>query len=343
MKRKILCITATIVLVVTTVSFKNSEECDKITMTVDETATKIELEFRGDGKVCVDWGDDKITTATISAINQVIRHSYNNFDESHHVTIEAAEIKTFTCKGKGIVLLDVSKCKHLEQLRCSFVNLKSLYTGNNIPLKLIECKNNRLESLDVSKFINLESLWCSNNNIKFLSTVNNRHLKTIVCEDNNMDSLDIRGNIELSLLSCQRNRIKSIDLSTNIALRAVICGSNPLKSIDISKNTLLEILFCQKNQIELLDISKNVALKQVDCNNNQIKYIKLNKNIDYAEIYCNNNQISADKLNKMFKKLYNNTDKKYKKFIHIENNLGTETCKTSIAEKKGWKVIRKSF
>jgi len=86
--------------------------------------------------------------------------------------------------------------------------------------------------------------------------------------------------------------------------------------LDVSNNTNLIELFCAVNQLTTLDVSKNAKLDRMSCHNNLFSAAALN------DLLTTMPAVSKD----------------CEAFIY--KNPGTDDCEASIAENKGWKIIK---
>ena len=102
-------------------------------------------------------------------------------------------------------------------------------------------------------------------------------------------------------------------------ITALNCMSSELTSLDVSKNTALEYLAVVESQLTNLDLSKNTALSSLKFD------------------LCG---LSTAALNALFGTLHGNTIPNQQKTISINDNPGTNTCDPSIAERKGWRVLK---
>ncbi|MDR3235754.1 MAG: hypothetical protein LBT48_03390, partial [Prevotellaceae bacterium] len=94
-----------------------------------------------------------------------------------------------------------------------------------------------------------------------------------------------------------------------------LCSDNQLTALDVSKNTALRVLRCGGNELPTLDVSKNAAL---------------------IELECYKNQLTKKAINALFSALPTYSYGR----IWIDGNPGSADCTPSIAENKGWEVIR---
>ena len=178
------------------------------------------------------------------------------------------------------------------------------------------------------------------NHLTALDVSQNTALERLCCCINYIKELDVRKNVSLETLCCGHNFLTTLDVSHNTALEALFCDGNGLSALDVSQNTALEIFDCSHNNLTALDVSRNTALEHLFCDFNQLTALDVSKNpaLDYLE--CNNNLFSAAALNALFETLPENTVSNC--YIDVKENPGAEECDASIAENKGWKVIKES-
>ena len=121
-------------------------------------------------------------------------------------------------------------------------------------------------------------------------------------------------------------------------ITAVGCSNNRFTGLDVSKNTALELLVCSNNLLTSLDISKNTELQYLKGQDNLLANFHLGKNLKLAEIYLSNNKLTESALNSIFTALPTVFDYHELSAFVICDNPGTDTCDTSIAINKGWRV-----
>lgn len=173
----------------------------------------------------------------------------------------------------------------LENLNCSYNELKNLDLSKNIAITTLDCSRNNLTQINVSLNTNLVSLECSYNRLSVLNITDNRLLETFICEFNYLTSLNLTNNINLKTLSTGYNRLINIDVSKNILLEKFRCYFNLLIDLDLSKNINIIEVFCGYNKIIRLDLSINKKLEVFSCISNSLTYLNLkngsNTNLRY--------------------------------------------------------------
>ncbi|HEX6427958.1 MAG TPA: hypothetical protein VF008_09745, partial [Niastella sp.] len=76
-----------------------------------------------------------------------------------------------------------------------------------------------------------------------------------------------------------------------------------------------------------------------NCSFNNLNSLSILSNAAYRKIDCRNNNLSAAALNKIFDSLPVNSTPTTPYRIYIQNNPGTFSCNTVIANQKGWNVF----
>ena len=121
------------------------------------------------------------------------------------------------------------------------------------------------------------------------------------------------------------------------------CVDNNLTTLDVSGNPALEGLFCSENQLTELDVSHLLHLVSLACNENKLTSLNVSRQIKLERLYCRYNYMSAAALNALFTSLPSSGAPKQ---IWVSNNgpdcdgSGSRECDVTIAEKKGWNVLK---
>ena len=145
---------------------------------------------------------------------------------------------------------------------------------------------------------------------------------------------------------CNNQKITALDVSRNPNLKQLYCFGSQLTTLDVSRNTALTDLHCDNNQLTTLDVSGATALRNLYCKGNQLTKLDMSSNTGLTRLNCINNQLTASALNDLFRSLhiffiYSSTKKEqYFQHLWIYDNPGTSDCDVSIAEEKGWTVMR---
>jgi len=136
----------------------------------------------------------------------------------------------------------------------------------------------------------------------------------------------------------------SISSDHNIAIAGgnityLACHENLLTQLDVSRNTALSALVCFRNQLTSLDLSRNTRLGFLDCTNNKLTSLDMSRQSSLWHLECNENALTSEALNTMLGTLHHYVLRSTKE-VYIGNNPGTDDCDISIAEDKGWVVIK---
>ena len=136
---------------------------------------------------------------------------------------------------------------------------------------------------------------------------------------------------------CNNSQLTTLDVVKKTMLISLDCSNNQIETLDVSNNIALTELFCNKNQLTVLNISTNIALGSLNCSENKLTALDANKNVELIWLNCSDNNLGVSALDALFGTLHN---KPGEKTIHIADNPGTNTCTVSIAEGKGWTVLK---
>src|SRR3990167_1106140 len=184
-------------------------------------------------------------------------------------------------------ILDVSKHKRLQKLRCSGYGIKHVSLPFSSSLVELHLDGNKLSHLDIENSSNLKHLSCSSNELKKLRILNLEGLLFLDCSHNEIDHLDTGNNRQLLELHVYGNKLRSLDISKNDLLIVLNCGSNNIKSIDISNQTFLQQFFCFNTPIEQLNLAFNVELVGLECRRTNVKELDVRNLSDAIVIRCN--------------------------------------------------------
>jgi len=156
---------------------------------------------------------------------------------------------------------------------------------------------------------------------------------------NFMHTITLTGD-NIEYLECNHQNILVLDVSKSPSLTELHCGWNLLTGLDVSRNTALTGLYCNINYLTDLDVSKNTELYYLACHTNQLTKLDVSANSKLRILYCENNQLTSEALNAMFGTLHDNAITGFTKVVGITDNPGTNDCNASIAENKGWSVVK---
>jgi len=157
-----------------------------------------------------------------------------------------------------------------------------------------------------------------------------------------LHTITIHG--EVAGLECGWNKLTSIDLSENSGVESLFCSDNQLTNLDIGHLTNLGNLSCSNNQLTSLDVRKLINLKKLYCRNNRLTSLNVSGLTQLDTVSCQYNYMDAAALNNLFTSL--SPSSKNIGLIYVQYNgpnndgSGTRECDVTIAEKKGWKVLK---
>ncbi len=267
-------------------------------------------------------GDDTITDAEISEIWEMDCSEQNiaSLDGIEHFT----RLNILKCSKNTLMELDVSKCENLNDLDCSYNELKNLKVNND--LEYLQCEFNQLERLDVS--LQYVILTCHGNLLKTLDVSLNQGLCWAVEEGRNISAggydfftyieygdFDTRYSLYVdpvvtviagSIISEGRKE-PELPPASEVEDVAIDEDCFPdtkfrsfVKSFDEDKDGVLngtEILnittidCSDKSIVSLQGIEKFIALKELYCDNNRLENLNLSKNTLLGLVHCNDNKL----------------------------------------------------
>ncbi len=143
----------------------------------------------------------------------------------------------------------------------------------------------------------------------------------------------------ISKVNLEGISLEAISLSNCGALKYLDVSNNYiLEQLDVSSNSLLEYLRCGSNDLKELDVRGLKYLRRLEASSNKLEKVLLQDNNSLSQAKFERNNLSACALDDIFINLPNKLG-----FIDLNNdatnyNPGTNTCATSIATNKGWKV-----
>jgi len=292
----------------------------------------------GNDIVTIDWGDGTATDTFLLTpyidpdywgVN--IFHDYSD-KFIYTITITGKNITVLSISSEELVKINVNKCKTFERLTCNWTNLSYLDLSGCTALKNLSCYGSHdihgcITHLDVSGCTALKSLNCNFNRLTHLNVSDCIYLDNLMCNYNQLKNLDVSKNTALELLRCQVNLLSDLNISTITEIKQLFCNDNQLTHLDISNNPVLIVLDCRRNQLtNLINSPNNKALHFLD--------------IEY-------NELSSESINNFFETLHSNQSKPPPgfdsdrfRFVNVMGNPGAEECESSIAEYKGWIVIK---
>lgn len=157
--------------------------------------------------------------------------SFNNLSSLSVQGCAALKDLNCTQNGDRLNTLDVSDCKNLECLLCSYnYELKTLDVSECTKLVQLACNGIGLTSLDVSKNTNLVFLYCNWNTLSALDVSNCQKLIELDCSANNLIDLNVAGCPQLEILDCTDNDIEALDVSNCQKLHELQCDDSVVVS-----------------------------------------------------------------------------------------------------------------
>jgi Leucine-rich repeat (LRR) protein len=243
--------------------------------------------------------------------------------------------------------LDINKTINLEHLSLKNNQLTDLDVSKNTKLTRLDVRYNQLTSLDVSNNVELIYLFCSHNQLTNLNVNGLNYLSFLEAADNQLANLDVSNiNTDLRELNVSSNLFTSLDISNISNLRSLYVADNQFASLDLSNNTGLRGLNCSKNQLTELDISNNTELITLWCADNQLTSLDMSQAPWLFTLNIMNNKFTTNALNDLFNTLNDTSEFDFltvvfgSKTVIIFGNIGAADCDPTIAESKGWQVMR---
>ena len=293
-------------------------------------------------------------------------------DVSLHTALEE-----LNCGCNPLTTLDVSRNALLTKLECYFNPLKSLDVSRNAALTHLECWHCQLTTLNVSQNTALEKLKCSSNPLTALNVSRNTALKELDCCDTLLTELDVSQNTALTELGCRMSVLKDKpDFVGTTMTMTTTSQSDPddfslkegripppnadfdiqgtgyvtidwgegkyfnetVRLIEVkgSKDGLGATKFTKhffSSPTTIRIIGENVTTLR--CSGNQLTNLDVNQNTSLTRLECQKNLFTAEALNALFSTLPVSNGE-----VFIFDNPGTDDCDASIAENKGWKIIK---
>ena len=185
------------------------------------------------GQAFVNIPDTNFLKALIK--NKVDINNNNKIEQEEASKITLLYLKDSFIKDlTGIEFFD-----SLQELNCSFNQIKSLNLSKNIALEYLYGDENDLDEIDIRNNKLLLHVHCARNRITKIDVSQNLELVHLDCNNNPIDSLDFSKNLKLRKLEAYDNLIRKLDLTQNSDLFNVVVKNNPyLKQICITKKHL---------------------------------------------------------------------------------------------------------
>lgn len=118
-----------------------------------------------------------------------------------------------------------------------------------------------------------------------------------------------------------------------------------ITEVDILNNNILKVLYCGKNSLTSLNVSNMINLEELYFNSclEPLEYIKLSGCTNLKILDCYTNLLSACGIDSIFHQLpvrsINDKGRIGLKWGESSANLGTYTCRDTIAKNKNWDVV----
>ncbi|WP_338594314.1 leucine-rich repeat domain-containing protein [Paenibacillus sp. Y5S-9] len=206
---------------------------------------------------------------------------------------DVCEVETLQLSNHNISSLDgIEYFRDLQELDCTYNQLRSLDLAQNHKLRTLRCRENQLLTLDLSSNSDLQVLDCSFNRLRKLDLSHNPKLVTVECHWNMLSELASEPLEQLEELSCSYNALFSLELEHNNQLRRLDCANNYMLELDVTGCPNLLELRCNHNHIKQLDLRSNLVLESVRCFNNHISKLDIRHNVQLKELYCSENKLA---------------------------------------------------
>jgi len=178
-----------------------------------------------------------------------------NLDVSNNIALQSLFCSDnqlndlFVNDNANLIILDCSNNHQLNSLNITNSNsLESLYVGNCTILEELDCSYKQIKDLYVTGCVALTYLYCSNNRLDSLDISTNNELVVLDCSNNKISNLNLSSKLLLRQLYCSNNQLSSLNFSLEQTLDKIECYNNSL---------LLSNLF---NISEMVDEKNNKLL-----------------------------------------------------------------------------------
>jgi len=197
----------------------------------------------------------------------IIRSDYPIYKECR--ILNMANLTTLNIKHNSLCIpIIISNCPRLQNIDCSFNNIKMINMDMIPSLEVLAIANNKISGvLDVNKFPKLESLLCSDNQLTGIKCHLLSNLKIIGCSRNSISGCLSIYSKNIEHIYCSKNKINSLDLKNNHGLKQLSCYKNSITSlvaIEVACDHL-ERLYCSFNKVHLDFIYKMKKLRHLTC------------------------------------------------------------------------------
>ena len=209
-------------------------------------------------------------------------------------------LQNLNCSYNQIKLLDLGGLTNLQILNCSNNQINSLGLGGLTNLQILDCQINYLASINLSGLTNLQNLNCSSNNFTSLNVADLINLQILDCHNNSsyIGTLDLSGLTSLKQLNCSNISLSTLITNGLINLQQLDCSDNGLTELNLKDLINLVNLNCSINYIVTLDISNFVNLQVLNCSNNsKMKSLNVKGAIQLQNLNCRANPLESIDLN----------------------------------------------
>lgn len=155
----------------------------------------------------------------------------------------------------NLTSLDLSECTSLDEVECNNNKLKTLNVSTCRSLTKLICSYNEITELDLRNNSNIRNLNCDRNKLTALDIRGLRSLQTLNCYDNELTDLYLADATLLRLLVCGVNKITALDVQHNKALINLMCANNELTSLTLAASTSILELYCGTNRLEASNLN----------------------------------------------------------------------------------------
>lgn len=216
---------------------------------------------------------------------------------------------------------------------------------HNAAIRLLHSYSNEMPHTITITGNNVTHLDCLGLPLTLLDVNNNSALFSLDCSYSQLTQLNLSGLTKLEYLFCENNQLSSLDVNKLTNLKLLRCNDNQFTSLNISKLTKLFLLECRHNQLTSLDVSELDNLSRLSCSYNQLTSLDASGLTKLNYLDCSYNYMSATALNALFASLPHVAGSTRIDIAILNNGpdhdgSGSRDCDITIAEKKGWFVIR---
>lgn len=167
-------------------------------------------------------------------------------------------------------LTGIERFSKLRFFSCSGKKLTQLNLSKNPVLRTVYCNNNQLTELDVSGCANIEFLYCNGNKLTELDVSNCKKLQKLYCYNNLLKELDLSGNTVVSDLRCYDNQLTHLNLKNNVWLRVLHCYDNYMNEnyeLSIEKSETFNEVFNSGQSSNLKYLPQKTLGWKYECEN----------------------------------------------------------------------------